>query len=113
MKDLAFVEQEGVCVVNLPSHFTQHDYLNLRSYFKDAFIDRGKLNVVLECTALIDPPSIAYGVMCSINRDLLRSGGRFAIGNIPTETRDIMERIHITNQVNVFLTTEEALASFT
>ena len=109
MKKLAYIQKDDICIVSLPSQLNQHDYLGLRDYFKREFIQAGKLRIVLDCSELIDPPSIAYGVMCSVNRDLIRNGGKFAIGNIPKETHDIMERIHITNQVSVFTSDAEAI----
>jgi anti-anti-sigma factor len=109
MNPLEFKTQGDVCVVRVPESLDQHDYLELRSYFKSEFFDKGKFKIVLDCGAIDEFPSIAFGVFCSLARDSKRLGGFCNLARVSDSMFSIMKKIHIDQQINAFSTIKEAV----
>ncbi len=98
-----------IAVVTMADDLTQNDYLEARQYFNNRFIEGGTRYLILDCELLKDPPSIAYGVFCSLNRDFIRAGGRMVIIHISAQVKTIMDRIHVTEQLFLYATQAEAM----
>jgi anti-anti-sigma regulatory factor len=75
MNDLPFSEKDGYCIVHLPDHLCQNDWLAFRNLVNRQFIDHGRIHVIVDCEENDDLPSIAYGSLTSLSRDFHRING--------------------------------------
>ena len=113
MKRLKRTQKDGVTVVSFRSDLTQHDFLQMREYFASNLFGEKKPKVVVDCEGMAELPSIAFGLLCSLSRDATRAGGNFAVIHVADPIHEIIKRIHVDQQVNIFSTLSEAVDSMT
>ncbi|OVE81423.1 hypothetical protein BVY04_03270 [bacterium M21] len=110
MKELQYEKNDNYTLVRLRSDFTQHDFLEMRSFFNAKFLDEGDAKIILDCDNMIELPSIALGVFCSLARDVRRKRATFSLIHVSAGVKSIMEQTHVAKQVPVFNTLSEAIA---
>ncbi|MBF0101205.1 MAG: STAS domain-containing protein [Desulfobacterales bacterium] len=109
MNTMIITEQDNCVIATIPPDLTQHDYLEMREYFNDHFFTKGKNKLVINCEAVTDLPSIAFGVFCSLTRDTRRLGGTFSLVHVGNALRKTMARTHIDKQLNIVNTLTDAM----
>ncbi len=105
-------ETTNAVIISFPGEMSQNDFLDMRSYFESNYFNKNIFNIIIDCGALTNPPSIAYGVFCSLTRDSMRKGGRLCFTNINPLVKKVMDRIHVTEQINIFENKDDAISSY-
>lgn len=100
-------------IFRVPPNYRQHDYMQMRMHIRGQSIEKGRAYVILDCSDLDDPPSIAFGVFCGIARDANRAGGGCILAHVSTKMMAVLERTHIIEQVLVAATVDAAIKQFT
>lgn len=95
MLDLPFAEKDGFCVIAIPPTLDQNDWLGFRDHIHRQFLDRGILNLVLDCERCAELPSIAFGSFTSLSRDLRRMNGSLDLVHVSEKIRTVMVRTRI------------------
>lgn len=113
MKKLDEERKDGVVKLMLRVDLSQNDYLGMREYVRKTYIEQGEQRIVMDCESVQELPSIAFGVFCSLSRDLQRTGGVFGVVHVSSSIRQIMARTHVDQQVKVFGTWNEAILGLT
>ncbi len=110
METVEHVRDGGVDVYRIPASAGQHEYMSLRDRVRAEAVQGGDARVLLDCRALRDPPSIAFGVFCGITRDARRAGGGCVLVHVSEVMQSIMDRTHIAEQVTVAATVADGMA---
>ncbi len=92
MKSLPFTEVGSHAVILLPNMIDQNDWLGLRDLVRRQFIDRGQIQLVIDCEACPDLPSLAYGAFASLSRDLRMAGGSLHLIHVSEKVRNVLTR---------------------
>lgn len=92
MKPLVTTEKDGHVVVQLPPGLSQEDWLGFRDHMHRQFMDRGIIDLVIDCESSPELPSIAFGSFTSLSRDLRRSGGSLHLVHVSERIRQVLTR---------------------
>jgi len=95
MSPLSSSEKDGRTIIQLPEHLEQNDWMAFRDRVHRQFIDRGITNVIIDCEQAPDLPSIAYGALIGLARDLRRIKGSFALVHVSTKIRTVLTRTRL------------------
>jgi len=109
MKSLTEERKDGLVRLQLRDDLTQNDYLGMRDHMRHEYFEKGDKKLVIDCEAVAELPSIAFGVFCSLARDSARLGGAFGVIHVSASIRQIMARTHVDQQVKVYNTWNEAV----
>lgn len=101
MKDLPMAEQEGQMVIRLPADLDQNDWLGFRDRIQRTCLDRGLIQVVIDCEGCDELPSIAFGCFTSLARDLRRVQGTLHLVHVSERIRKVMTRTRMDNLVPI------------
>ena len=82
----------GQCVIELPGHFDQNDWLGFRDQVNRQFIDSGVQHVIIDCEEAVELPSIAFGSLASLCRDFSRINGSLYLVHVSERNRMVMTR---------------------
>ena len=112
MKSIKIDKDEDVCVVTVPYSVQQGDYIELKKYLEDELYINGDVNILIDCEPVVELPSLAFGVFCSIARDINRAGGQFGLVHVSTEIQDILKKTHLDKQIKSYNTISDAKQYF-
>lgn len=101
--------EQGATVFTLTGEMTQNDYLELPAFIHAFFLEKGERKLIFDCKNIEEFPSIAFGVFCTLSRDLHRLKGMLTLIGVKEAMLQIMKQIHFDQQVRVMPTLEAAL----
>lgn len=98
------------CILRIPEGLNQNDWFAMRDWFTRSLLNQALRRFIVDCEAVHMLPSIAFGVLCSLTRDVTRQQGRLCLINVSSNIHDIMRRTHMHRIITICGNRREAAA---
>lgn len=104
-------EYDDVVVVEIEGNILQENVDVLKGRFYD-LIDKGKTRIVLNMAKSNYVSSLCLAVIVDVKNRLALLDGDLKISNVNRLIRNLLEITNLVKKINIFETTEEAVAAF-